>query len=343
MSDVAERAQVSQSTVSRVLNDSPSPVPISEETRQRVLAAARELNYRPNPLARGLRGSSVLLLGVIVRDVADPFFSQVLSDLSRLARANSYNLILGHAESSPSEALLLKDILDARQCDGIIMLGDTPGDEAIFREVRTVRCPVVNLCRGQAVAGLPTVNVDNREGTLSLLRYLRDLGHSRIGMIDGGWVGDIRERLEAYEIFMSANGWDDMSYRIPAETNDPAGGYRAMKALLARPDWPSAVVAADDSLAIGALKAAADLGISVPEQVSVAGFDDIEFAQFTIPALTTVRQPIEELAHAGLQYLLGAIEGSAPMEREAIIRVAPELVVRESCAPPWQDSAERSR
>ena len=334
MSDVAERAQVSQSTVSRVLNQTTSSVPIGEETRQRVLAAARELGYRPNPLARGLRGSAVLLLGVIVRDIADPFFAQVISDLGAVARANGYNLVLGHAGSSPSEALLLKDILDARHCDGIIALGDLPDDETIFEEIKLVSCPVVNLCRGQAVAGLPTVNVDNRKGTMLLLEHLHQLGHSRIGMIDGGWVGDIRERREAYQSFMQAHGWSDTAYRVLAERNDPAGGYRAMRALLALPDRPTAVFAADDGLAIGALKAAADLGLQVPEAVSIAGFDDIEQAQFTIPALTTVRQPFEELAHVGLQLLLDLIEGGQDAATGPIVRVEPALIVRESCAPP---------
>ncbi len=341
MSDVAERAQVSQSTVSRVLNQSDSLVPISEETRQRVLAAARELGYRPNPLARGLRGSSVLLLGVIVRDVADLFFAQMISELSVLARANGYNLVLGHAGSSSSEALLLKDILDARHCDGVMVLGDMPDDEAIFEEIRRLPCPVVNLCRGQAVAGLPTVNVDNRKGTLLVLEYLTALGHLRIAMIDGGWVGDIRERHDAYRDFMAARGWGGAACSVLAERNDPVGGYRAMKALLSRPERPTAVFAADDGLAIGALKAAADLGVRVPDELSIASFDDVELAQFTIPALTTVRQPIEELARVGLQLLLDRIEGSRPAEAEPMIRVEPDLVIRQSCAPASEEGETR--
>jgi len=123
MQDVAEHAQVSQSTVSRVLNDSRSAIPISEETKQRVWAAARALGYRPNPLARALREGSVHLIGVIVRDIADVFFTPLLSILSTMASANGYNLILGHAQTSSSEALALQNILDSRHCDGIICLG----------------------------------------------------------------------------------------------------------------------------------------------------------------------------------------------------------------------------
>ena len=338
MQDVAEQAQVSQSTVSRVLNESSSAIPISEETKQRVLAAARALGYRPNPLARALRGGSAHLIGVIVRDIADMFFAPLLSILSTMASANGYNLLLGHAQTSSSEALALQNILDSRHCDGIIMLGDIPGDDVVLDELTKMDRPIVNLCRGRAPASMFTVNVDNEKGALLLLDYLRGLGHSRIGFIDGGWVGDIGERRKAYHRFMKENGWDDTVYYVLAEQNDPAGGCRAAKILLSLPEQPTAIFASDDSLAIGALKAAAELGLRVPEQVSIAGFDDVELAQFTIPSLTTVRQPLEELARTGLQVLLEMIDGSRSPDTGTVLRVEPELITRNSCASPWNIS-----
>jgi DNA-binding LacI/PurR family transcriptional regulator len=334
MQDVAEQAQVSQSTVSRVLNESPSAIPISEETKHRVLAAIRTLGYRPNPFARALRGGSALLIGVIVRDIADIFFAQLISILSTMASANGYGLILGHAQTSSSEALALQNILDTRHCDGILMIGDIPGENVVFDELKKIGRPVVSLCRGQPPTGISAVNINNQKGALLLLEYLRDLGHHKIGFIDGGWVGDIGERRKTYHKFMKRNGWEHMSSCVLAEGNDPSGGYQAFKTLLSLPVRPTAIFASDDTLAIGALKVASEMGLRVPEQVSIAGFDDVDLAKFTIPALTTVRQPLDELAHNGLQLLLEMIEGSLSPDSGTVIQVEPQLIIRNSCGPP---------
>ena len=145
--DVAELVGVSPSTISRVLNNNASTL-ISETTRQRVLAAAEQLGYTPDPIARALRGKKSNLLGLIVREIADPFFARFISELSVQARARSYHLVLGHAQSDPEEALTMTDVLDTRHTDGVIVLGDLKNDEATLQEMLVGKHAVVAVCRG---------------------------------------------------------------------------------------------------------------------------------------------------------------------------------------------------
>lgn len=335
MKDVARLAGVSQSTVSRVLNKATSAIPISLETRNRVLQVARELGYTPNPLARALRGRQTHLLGLIVREIADPFFAQLIAVISAAAKEKGYNLVLGHAQSSPAEALLLSTILDTRHCDGFIVLGDLRDDRAAFEELILKAGPrIISLCRGEPVGHVPTINVDNRRGVFLALEYLTGLGHRQIAFIDGGWLGDIQERLQAYRAFMEQHELTVPAEYIQTETNDASGGYHAMKALLTLLEPPTAILASDDVMAIGALKAASDMGYRVPADVSVIGFDDIEAATYTIPALTTVRQPIEEMGRKALSLLTDIVEGRLSADDVPVIRIEPKLVIRDSCAPP---------
>src|SRR6185503_7353391 len=145
MRDIASLAGVSQSTVSRVLNDVATRVPITEDTRSRVTAAARQLGYRPNPLARGLRGAPTMLLGAVVRDITDPFFSGAIEALSEAARSRGYNLVLGHARGRADEALALTAVLETRHCDAIVLLGDLQDQPSLLADLKDSIVPVVAL------------------------------------------------------------------------------------------------------------------------------------------------------------------------------------------------------
>ena len=153
-----------QSTVSRVLNAASSSIPISEETRERVLASARRLGYSPNPLARGLRGAPTMLLGVIVRDITDPFFAGPIEAISIEAARRGYNVVLGHAHSRADEAMVLRSALETRRVDAILVLGDMTDQPRFIDDLRNCRVPVVTLWQGTALHGLPMVNVDNATG-----------------------------------------------------------------------------------------------------------------------------------------------------------------------------------
>jgi DNA-binding LacI/PurR family transcriptional regulator len=338
MRDIAAMARVSQSTVSRVLNNAPTRVPIAPETRERVILAARELGYRPNPLARGLRGASTMLLGAVVRDITDPFFAGAVEALSVEAMAHGYNVVLGHAHGRADEALALTTVLETRHCDAIVLLGDMQDQPRLLADLKDSVTPVVALWQGTSPLDVPTVDVDNRAGTRAGLDHLTGLGHERIAFVSGRPLGDVRERRAAFEQFMRERfgGFPDNYIReVP---NTPAGGEDALRALIALDRPPTAVVTSTDTLAFGVLYAAYATGRTVPTDLSVVGFDDILLASHTIPALTTLRMPMTEIIRAGVEMAIEvARNGRSSAPRVEVI--PPSLIVRQSTAAPRQDGA----
>jgi DNA-binding LacI/PurR family transcriptional regulator len=336
--DVARKAGVSESTVSRVLSRSQTQIAISPETRERVLQVVEELDYRPNPVARALRGKRTNVLGLIVREIDDLFFAQLTDAIRDLVQANGYDLVLGYAKSDPEEALLLSEVLDLRRCDGLFLLGDlkeSPNDPTFLADIGKGH-PVISLGRGsrQLVHHSPSVSVDNLKGTYLGLQHLADLGHRRIAFVAGHRLGDLWERVEAYDRYMAERFGGRPQSWVQSGENNYEGGREAMTRLLSLVSPPTAVFAADDTMAIGALKAAWDMGYAVPRDLSVVGFDDIKIAQYLHPALTTIRQPIARMAHKAFSLLLSMVKGqTSPTGSEHLV-VDPELVVRDSCAPP---------
>lgn len=336
--DVAERAEVSKSTVSRVLSGAKTAIPISQETRQRVLEAARELQYQPHPSARALRGKSTHLLGLIVREIGDPFFAELVEVITNIAKVQGYDLVLGYARSDPEKALALSEVLDPRRCDGLFLLGDlkeSAEDHAFLSQMKE-RHLVVSVCRGSQglSGGNPCVNVDNRKGTFMALNYLAQLGHHRIAFLDGSRLGDLRERLDTYCEFMRQRFGELCGEYIQSDENSYAGSYRAMQRLLSLQSPPTAVFAVDDTMAIGALKALSDMGYAVPKDVSVIGFDDIKIAAYLQPSLTTIRQPIEKMGQKAVELLLEMMMEKSVPDPVPRFLMEPELIVRDSCAPP---------
>ena len=338
MRDVAAQAEVSVSTVSRVLSGVKTSIPISQDTRQRVLEVARGLRYQPNPSARALRGKSTHLLGLIVREIEDLFFAELIGVISDVARGKGYDLVLGHARSDPEEVLALSEILDLRRCDGLFLLGDlkeSAEDHAYLSQVAMSHL-VISLCRGtqKLAAGNPYVDIDNRKGAFMALDYLVRLGHRRIAFLDGGRLGDLQERIEAYCEFVRERLGKVCPDYIQSDENSYAGSYRAMQRLLSLRSPPTAVFTTDDTMAVGAMKAAADMGFVVPTDVSVIGFDDIKIAPYLQPALTTIRQPIEKLGATAVELLLEMVKEKSAPEPLPRFLIEPELMVRDSCAPP---------
>jgi DNA-binding LacI/PurR family transcriptional regulator len=290
MKDIARDAQVSQSTVSRILSGAPPAVPISPATRERVLATAERLRYRPNPLARGLKGAPTMLIGAIVRDVTDPFFATAIDALSSQAREHGYSVVLGHARGSADEALALAAVLEARQCDAIVLLGDISDEAHLLADLATAGVPVIELWRGSGGGGYPVIGVDNAGGMTAALRHLEELGHSRVAFIGDPAKADVAQRRDAYL------GWAGDHADVVEAANTPGEGARALDRLLKRDTPPTAVAAATDVLAFGVLHRAAARGLRVPDDLSVTGFDDIPLAACAVPGLTTVRMPVAEMA-----------------------------------------------
>jgi len=306
MLDIARVSGVSQSTVSRVLNDTITSVPIAADTRQRVLEMAERLGYRPNPLARGLRGAKTMLLGLIVRDIADMFFATAVEAVSLSARERNYNVVLGSAHSQADEAIALRAVLETRHCDGIVLLGDVRDQPRLLDDLAASNVPVVALWQGTALPGVATINIDNRGGIASAIDHLAGLGHRRFGFIGGFPHGDIRERRAGFIEHLTALGMPPLDDHVHAGLNNPGSGADAFRNLIGMADPPTAIVTATDQMAIGALHAAHALGVSVPHQVSIVGFDDIPLAQYTAPPLTTVSQPMGEMAELAVRLAVEA-------------------------------------
>jgi LacI family transcriptional regulator len=329
--DIATLAGVSQSTVSRILAGDPSHF-FSEKTRQRVLSIAAEHGYSPHPIARALRGKQTQLIGVIVRGITDPFFAELVSELSVRARALGYQVVLGHAHSDPNEVLQVSKVLDPRQTDGVILVGDWQEDEQAIQEILEGRRAVVAMCRGETKSEAITINSDNKAGMVALLDLLTGLGHRRLAFISGGWLGDLRERRDEFIRYADRKGLPIDSGWLIDGADDPESGYWALDQLLTLHERPTAILAADDLLAIGVLKSARDRGIGVPRDFSVTGFDGIKLARFVCPALTTVRQPIDAMSQLALQNLMAQIRGEQVSSHQ-LIRVTPQLIQGESTGP----------
>jgi DNA-binding LacI/PurR family transcriptional regulator len=333
MKQIGELVGVSQSTVSRVLSGAPTNVPVAAETRDRILKIVADLGYTPNPVARALRSARTGLLGLIVRDINDPFFSVAVAAMTAEAHRHGYSVVLGHVDSSADEALALSETLAMGHCEGAILLGDLRDQTTFWLEAAGRGMPFVGVWQGGRAPQIPVVNVDNYAGIRLAVEHVLGLGHRRIAFVQGGRTGDGLERRDACAAALSEHGIDLPERYVHVVTNEFAAAADAVEALLHRRPGPTAILASTDVVAVGALKAAARGGLRVPLDVSIVGFDDIPLSQVTIPSLTTVHQPLQELSRLALARLLELLavpEGPAP--RAATI--APTLVVRDSTGPP---------
>jgi DNA-binding LacI/PurR family transcriptional regulator len=333
MRDIAEASGVSKSTVSRILNDAPTRIPISAETRERVQEIARQLGYRPNPLARALRGAPTMLIGAVVRDFSDPFFAGALEALAVEAMGHGYNIVLGHVQGRTQEGLALTTVLETRHCDAIIMLGDMQDQPRLVSDLRDGAEPVVALWQGVSPLEFPTVNIDDRAGVIIGCEHLIELGHERIGFVSAGLPGNNPQREDAFiEVMKSRFGGlpDGYVQRCP---NTLAGGDVALRALLNLTEPPTAIACSTDLSAVGVLHAAYALGCKVPTELSVVGFDDLMFAPYTVPALTTLRMPTIEIVSEGVRIAIELAHDPSASRAPRLIMYEPTLIVRDSTAP----------
>src|SRR5712691_8654945 len=334
--DVASRAGVSITTVSRILNGRETGVPVREATRERILAAAKDLGYKPNLLARALRGSSSSLLGVIVRDISDPFHAQVLRGVNGVAQVRGYRLFLGHVDYQPDVAAIYGSMFEQSHADGILIMGDIQGGDATLDDIADRQGYVVGVSDRFDRRRVPGVYVDNERGTILALDHLSGLGHESIICVSDERTADGPFRARVYERYMADHGLSDRARVYFTTQPDPEPSYRLGRELFGhfdRPNRPTAVFAASDTIAIGLLQAAFQEKIVVPDRLSIVGFDDIDIASFTIPPLTTISQSGVEMGRIAADMLLDMIERGESTGRVDDVIVAPTLVVRQSTAP----------
>lgn len=333
--DVAARAGVSIATVSRALNDRAR---ISGATRERILQIAADLGYEPNEIARSLTGKASRTVALLLPDIANPFFPELVSGVQSITDAHEHLLLL--CRTSDDEQKVLRDlaILRRKQVDGVILVAGALNGDRIVEQVPGV--PLVLMDRDISIAGADLVAVDHRRGARTAVRHLLDLGHRSIAHIAGPpGLPVTRARRAGWRAAMRSAGIapDTDLVRVGDFLED--GGYRATKSLLAGPAEFTAIFAANDLTAIGALAALRESGIDVPGRISVVGFDGIHLAKYTAPTLTTVAQPIFALGGRATELLLDRLTGDRRGPEKVVLDT--ELIVRGSSGPAPEGSRHR--
>ena len=287
IADVARRAEVSTATVSRVLAGLGRARP---ETRERVFAAARDLNYRPSGVARSLRQRATRTIGLIISDIENPFFPQLVRAVEDAAHDLGYAILLCNAADDPERESDYLELLVDRWVDGVVIAASSLG--ARHREwLADAPLPIVLVNSSDHEIGLSTISSDNYAGGALAARHLAELGHRRVGFITAPPRNlDGPSRLAGARDALRAAGIDDGSTTIEIDDAGVAGGQRAAARLLAADEGVTAVVAYNDLMAIGAMRAVRAAGRQIPIDVSVVGFDDVDLAAYVDPPLTTVAQ-----------------------------------------------------
>jgi LacI family transcriptional regulator, repressor for deo operon, udp, cdd, tsx, nupC, and nupG len=323
--DVAKKANVSTATVSRVLT---KPGAVKEVTTQRVLQAIEALNYQPNVLARQLRRLETNTILVVVPDITNPFFSNVLRGIKSVAATNGYQVLLGDTGNDVELENSYLNILQQKKADGMILLTARMDPQIV--EEATKSFPIVLACEYIEGSSIPTVSIDNISGARKATEYLIELGHKRIGCITGPLNVVLgRDRLKGFYQAMTRKGLDVEPVLVQEGDFTYESGFNLMMKFLALSEWPTAIFAANDEMAMGATKALKSKGVKVPEDISIIGFDDMRFAAIFEPALTTIAQPAFAIGTNASELLIKLIN-KEEVKREQII-LDDHLVVRESC------------
>jgi LacI family transcriptional regulator, galactose operon repressor len=332
--EVAKAAGVSIATVSRALNGTGR---VSEVTRSRVLQIARELGYQPNDVARSLLAKTTRTIAVVVPDIADPFFPELIKGIETVARDRGHLVLLCGGADDEASAWHDLAALRRRQVDGVILAGVRLAAERL--QAVTAGLPVVTVDREVGPAGASVVQSDHRAGAAVATGHLLDLGHRRIAHLAGPPGLNVAEaRRAGYADALTDAGVDVDTALVVAGGFLERDGYDGARELVGRGVDFTAVFAAGDLAAIGALAALEEHGLRVPADISVVGFDDIQPARYVRPRLTTMRRHIGQLGARAAELLLYQLPGAGtvPVLHETM---PVELVVRESTAPPADQAA----
>lgn len=331
--DVAKQAGVALVTASRALNGTGF---VSDETRKKVVAAAKALGYSPNLSAKILKGGRPNLLGLAVSNLQSSVINEIISAVSLAAKQAGLDLIIYNA-STELGAPKQQDInrVLGGLCEGILLVLPT-AQEGLLAEFESSSVPVVLINYWRNETRLPTVRGDNYEGSRAAVEHLIGLGHSRIAFITGSsYTGQSQERQRGYQDALKQAGIRPVKSLVVQGDFTQSGGFEAAQQLLAQPKRPTAIFAANDAMAIGAMDALKERGLQIPGDVSVVGFDDSPASNHVYPRLTTVRQPLSDIGEQAVRLILQRIRGSSPAEGgdDAPIELPSTLVIRDSCGP----------
>jgi LacI family transcriptional regulator, repressor for deo operon, udp, cdd, tsx, nupC, and nupG len=324
ISDVAERAGVSTATVSRTLA---SPDQVTPGTREVVMRAVRETGYVLNLAARNLRTSRTHAVLAVLPDASNIFFSQVLRGISDTLHQHGYSLVIADTANDPERERDHAEFIQGGRVDGVLLLNGRLLPSPAVKRGHQV--PTVSLCERIPGSRLPHVETANRDAARAMTEYLLKLGHRRIGYLAGPPANVLEhDRFAGFNDALAANGMaHDPELVRPGDFSIGAGEAAAI-AYLALPRLPDAVFACNDAMAMGLIRGFTAAGVSVPDRISIAGFDDIEFAAAYNPALTTVRQSRSEIGVRAAAMLIDLMEGREPTRRK--ISLTAEIVTRDS-------------
>jgi LacI family transcriptional regulator len=323
--DVAHKAKVSITTVSRVTNSSPHKV--NPTTRAKVIKVIKELDYRPNALAKGLLMKRTMTVGIIIPDISNPYYAEIVRGIQDKADEHGYAVILLNTERNPDRILKHIYFLREKAADGIIFSGGVIHEGKIISSLKELRDRVIVI--GQHRVDFPAVVIDNAGGATEAVRYLVELNHQRIGFIGGPDHSlSTKERLSGYRSALTQTGYPYDRGFVRKGDLTPVSGYLLAKDLI-RKGQVTAVFCANDQMAFGAIRAAKELGLTVPDDLSVVGFDNIPFSAYYNPSLTTVGIPMYDVGVAAMDMF---IHRSLKKDPGRVRRFDAKLLVRDSTA-----------
>jgi LacI family transcriptional regulator len=329
MIDVARSAGVSIATVSAFINGTSN---VSAELTRRIEAAISEIGYERNAIARSLKTGATRTVGLMVADIRNPFFTDVVASIQKVLNRAGYAVMLcSNEEDTAMQDEQIKLMLD-RMVDGLI-IAPAGEDEIMKRLVKSTRKPVVLLDRTCDELDIDAVVLDNAQAVSDATNYLLGLGHRRIGYLSGSSGKSTgRDRLVGYRNALAAAGIAYEPGLVREGNFREADGYRAAMELLTAPERPTALFSANNLMVIGAMRAIRDMGLECPADISVASMDDFPWADVFSPRLTTVAQPVEAIGEQAARLLLERLNGTAPAAPR-LLTLHGRLVVRNSCAP----------
>ena len=326
--DIARLANVSHTTVSRALNDSPL---IKPGTKKKILEIATQLNYTPNYNAKSLVMKKSYTIGLFLTSITNgtssSFFVETIKGVSSVINQD-YNLYVRGLENLDDYTMI-----HHRRFDGIILMSQSDLDNEFISDLKEKKIPCVVLGRDIGDTSLTNIVSNDREGATQIVQYLIENGHQEIALIEG--ITGFKSSIERRKGYIKALEESHISVReeyIVQGNYDMESGYQAIEKLLSLDNPPTAIFCSNDDMAIGALNAAFATGLTVPDDLSIVGFDDIEFARYTNPSLTTVKRPIEKMSSLGAKKMLDILEMDGEKQGEKIY-VETELVIRGSVSP----------
>ncbi|MCW3489993.1 LacI family DNA-binding transcriptional regulator [Dethiobacter alkaliphilus] len=328
--DIAKKAQVSYATVSRALNNRPE---VNEATREMVQQVARELGYRPNSVARSLVTKQTKSIGLVVPDITNPFFAELAQSVEEVASAAGYNVFLCNTNWDEDKELSYLNLLESRQTDGII-LAQTDDHGNNIKKFLERNLPLVLTHSLFDKVDCNQVVVDDIRGGFLAANHLLWLGHHRIAYVGGNETTKATvDRLEGYKRALAEQDIAFDENLISYGSFKWQSGRERTKQLLRQNSHnpPTAVFAGNDIIALGVMQAAEEMGLKVPEQLAVVGFDDVEFASYPKIQLTTVSQPRNNMGEMAVKMLISQIKGNGVARENKKMTVQPSLVIRRSC------------